>query len=148
MLDFPPLRVLTPMLAVVPAVKPSDFLAVPYSSASLLEMALPIAVVVHSSFGQACEEGYYGYFRGMMRGSGLFDACFENHFYTWDEVAAFLADELVSMPLDTVAWRAGFLLGWLSALALTDRALALRGVEVLRMLMACELCAMSVASVV
>lgn len=134
-------------LVPAPVVKPSDFLTLSYAPALLLDVRFPIVVIADAVFSDACEVGFDAYFDEMMSGSTFEDSYLEDHFYTWDEVERVLCENMSSAYGDSLPWRAGFCLGWLSALALTDRPLALRGAELLCLLVASEHRALSAGSV-
>ncbi len=120
---------------------PSAFIDMPYSSGLLLDGRFDASLTDDPQFRSACKSGFEAYFEDMYE-DGTSDDVFVDHFYRYDEVVDFLMEwrELsmgdaffeerfgVHTPL---AWHVGFMLGWLSALALTDRELALRGLGVL-----------------
>ena len=84
-------------------------------------------------YARACEVGFDAYFDGMWfceNDDDEFGAVFVDRFYTRSEVLRLMIADLVGeensfFAIPSLAWRAGFWLGWLSALALTDRALVL-----------------------
>src|SRR5262249_23172136 len=87
-------------------------------------------------YHEGCEWGFNYYFAEMhcwlpqMRGF-----TFVERLYTSASVREYLLSEIVYDPVRNptyLAWRTGWGLGWLSALALTDRSLALRGLELLQ----------------
>ena len=125
---------------------PSDFVDLPYSPALLLDARFGAELTDHQDFAAACGEGFDGYFSEMYHwNEDRSGTVFVDHFFTWDEVREMVVQEVAAYcaaycnesvfeqlygPV-SLAWRAGFVLGWLSALALSDRALALRGLALL-----------------
>ena len=106
-----------------------DFANVPYHPAFLLPARFHASLVSHPEYTSACRGGFDGY---LSEGDGLDNP-------TREGVMAFVAEELVCVAFDErfkpeLAYRAGFVLGWLSALALMDWALALAGLELLHVL--------------
>jgi hypothetical protein len=113
------------------AAKPSDVVDLPYSPALLFNVHFPIVVVADEAFSTACRIGFDMYFEDMFHGKLLEALQFEDHFYTWEEVERIVRDLLSPASGERLVWRVGMCLGWLSALALTDRLVAERGVELL-----------------
>ena len=125
-------------------VTPADFKVVPFTPALLLSCSLDASLVEHCEFLPACAAGFEDYFEVMyvVSPDGE-DETFADHLHTWDEVksyiirnvfperaelAMFVLRQWEPVPL---AWRAGFILGWLSALGLADVPLARQGVALL-----------------
>ena len=117
----------------------ADFAELPYSPALLLDAKFDVSITDDPEFRIACRWGFDAYFELMHRldkasGKSVFVA----EVYSWDEVVRFLLNNV--MDERGVAddryrgWRAGFLLGWLSALALTDRVLAVNGLAIVERL--------------
>lgn len=111
---------------------------VPYTPAFLLNSRFDASITDDDEFRKACRFGFDGYFDYMFG----YDAsrvyrCIEQ-VYQWSDVVSFLIEDVMSQEEPsaflTLGWRAGFGLGWLSALAFTDRTLALMGLEVLTVL--------------
>lgn len=128
--SFSSLLVLTPV-APAAVVKPSEVVDLPYSPALLLDVHCPVVVVADEDFSTACQVGFDMYFEDMFHGKLLESLQFEDHFYTWEEVERMVRDLLSAASGERLTWRVGMSLGWLSALALTDRLLAGRGLELL-----------------
>jgi hypothetical protein len=117
-----------PVVSLLPtdgSLTPADFQHVSYSPTFLLPARFDASVVADPEYQQALEVGF---------------RCFppDDECRTIEEVENFLEDELdagfrlgMSLP-----WTIGLLHGWLSALALTDRSLALAGLELLPVLVA------------
>jgi hypothetical protein len=123
---------------------PSLFVDLPYSPVLLLDAHFGADLTDHKDFVTACGEGFEFYFENMYHyGSEDLPEVFEDYFYTWPEVEDVVIENvMLSSPGEQVyvrmfgpislAWRAGFVLGWLSALALVDRVLALCGLALLQ----------------
>lgn len=116
-----------------------DYAEMPYSPALLLDSKFDASLTDDPEFRIGCKWGFDAYFEFMYRldkasGKSVFVA----EVYTWHEVVRFILNNV--MDERGVAddryrgWRAGFLLGWLSALALTDRVLAVNGLAVVERL--------------
>lgn len=113
---------------------PVDFVDVEYHAGLLLPVPFDGSITEHTEYVNACQYGYEAYFEVMLTGETFETSTFEAHFYTRTEVVKEVVDNMTKAGwsgLDSLAWRAGFLLGWLSALALTDAVLADLGVQVL-----------------
>lgn len=116
---------------------PVDFKDIPYASFLLLCVSFDTSIMSDSIYPRACSCGFVGYFEDMYDDDGVF----VNRFYTRSEVCALVGSEVCAdeshVPLDmrsSLAWRVGYYVGWLSALALTDRAVALVGLHLLAVL--------------
>ena|SRR5437588_5830335 len=128
-----------PVLTLAPVPRsssPTDFKDLPYSPTLLLSAHFDAALTVDPEYHQGCECGFDSYFTEMHHWlAGLRGYTFVDCFHTLVSVRDYLLNEIVYDPVrnpDLLAWRAGWGLGWLSALALTDRSLALMGLELLR----------------
>jgi hypothetical protein len=135
--------VLHPSYTIVSAA-PLDFVDLPYSPALLLDAGFDASITDCLDFRDACQDGFGSYFEEGWEDDGQGNEVFTNHFNTWHEVRGEIVGA-VARRYDAVerfheqqlggvvplSWRAGFALGWLSALALADRALALRGIGLL-----------------
>lgn len=126
-----------PAVTIAP-LAPSHFQHVPYSSALLLPVRFDASIIDDPEYAAACQGGFEGYFEGMLDWNEAGDdLVFVNRCYTWVDIVQNVSDNLLNTNTlpgcspTSLAWRAGYMLGWLSALALTDRALALRGVSLL-----------------
>jgi hypothetical protein len=129
---------------------PSLFKDLPFNAALLLPVSLDVSLTAHAKFLPGCEDGFDWYFESMhaLNDDGV--VFFADSFYAWDEVQSFLTRNVLpdvavlrsgvspQKALSLLSWRAGFCLGWLSALALTDRALALQGLAFLTYLVSLQ----------
>jgi len=123
---------------VVAPLVPSQFQQVPFSSALLLPVPFEALVTVNPGYVDGCAGGFEDYFEDMCEWNDAGDDfVFVDHVYTWAEVEQIVCDDLLKtsvlpgvMPAP-FSFNVGYALGWLSALALTDRALALRGLSLL-----------------
>ena len=133
------LAVIGPAVATgpLPAMSAAAFVDVPYSPALLLEASLSAAITDDEEFTSGCSWGFECYFEEMYRvNEERTGTVFVERSYSWAEVIAFVLENARShearyMP-PSLAWDAGFVLGWLSAHALVDRPVALLALEVLR----------------
>ena len=125
----------------LPAVSAAAFVDLPYSPALLLHSSFRAAILDDAEFAPACGYGFEAYFEEMYQdnetGTG---SVFVARSYSWAEVIDFVMENARShearfMP-PSLAWDAGFVLGWLSAHALVDRPVALMALEVLHRLIA------------
>jgi hypothetical protein len=115
------------------------FVDMPYSPAVLLESRFDVSMTGDGEFRAGCELGYGTYFEGMFEwNESCTDIVFVEKCYSWREVVEFVVatgchrDEPEPTPR---SWSAGFGLGWLSALALTNRHEAVMGLTVLTALL-------------
>lgn len=124
----------------LPAFTAAAFVEVSYSPALLLEAYFSAVITDDREFAHACGCGFEAYFEEMYQvneaGTG---SVFVERSYTLAQVIAFVVENARShedpRPIaSSVAWDAGFVLGWLSAHALVDRPVALMALEVLRAL--------------
>lgn len=122
---------------------PSYFVDLPYSPALLLDAGFDASITDPADFRSACDAGFDDYFEMMYCWSETrTDLVFVDRFYTWLEVQGGIVGNVVRtygpseqfFRVTPLSWRAGFVLGWLSALALVDRPLALRGLCLLVLL--------------
>lgn len=118
----------------------ADFVDLPYSPTLLLDSKFNTSITDDVAFREACQSGYLMYFDDMYdwdveQGCSVFVA----ERYTWDEVIERVVDN--ALPEDEFgcwlpcAERVGYTLGWLSALALTERVMAERALLVLEALL-------------
>ena len=118
----------------------ADFVDMSYSPALLLDSKFDVSITDDSEFREACEDGFKAYFEGMYEMDEEDDDVFVERCYTWAEVIESVVDNALSEGepgrLLPCVERAGFALGWLSALALTDRSMARRALTVLEALLA------------
>ncbi len=110
---------------------PADFQHIPYTSALLLPSPFAVSIISDVEYHPACEWGFGAYFNGMYQYDDANGSVFLDHFYTRDEVCEELFCLLRSWGQTPLAWSVGFYLGWLSALALTDRQGACDGLSML-----------------
>src|SRR5437588_5825944 len=112
------------------------FVDVPYSPAFLLESRFDASITDDPEFPFTCGCGFDAYFAEMFEWNEEHtDLVFVEKCYTWAEVAELVAETMLHEDrpehIESNASRAGFVLGWLSALALTHRSLALTGLTLL-----------------
>ena len=131
---------LVPFQPQKPQRRPSDLVDLPYTSTLLLEVAFPFWVVADSSFSEACRVGFDAYFEAMASGS-LGAIHYTDRYYCEDEVEQEVTDSMLACRRlgDCLAWRVGFTLGWLSALALVQPREAQVGLTLLTQLVRAEL---------
>ena len=121
------------------AVSAAAFVDLPYSPALLLDSCFSAAITSEREFRSACEYGFDDYFEEMYQSNEAdTGSVFVERSYTLAEVIAFVVGNARShearfLP-SSLAWDAGFVLGWLSAHALVDRPASLLALEVLRAL--------------
>ena len=127
---------LVSLLSPAGSLTPVDVDAVSYSSALLLPVQFDTCITADPEYRRAHEDGFVDFLEQL---SELLDDESEQPPFTWDDVK----HEIIRNVFDTrkvfasdfsvtvLAWDAGFMLGWLSALALVDRPLALRGLKLL-----------------
>jgi|SRR5579883_2667823 hypothetical protein len=122
----------------MPPLTLAQWAEVPYSPALLLDSRFDVSITDDKEFRKACQCGFDGYF-DVLSGSdasGVFTVV--EHDYSWSEVVTFLVEDVMAVgeavSMMSRAWRAGFGLGWLSALALTNRQMARLALEVLTVL--------------
>jgi hypothetical protein len=125
-------------MATVP-VTVAAFVDVPYSPTLLLESRFDASMTDDGEFRAGCEWGYSAYFEGMFEwNASRTDIVFVEKCYSWSEVVEFVVatgrcrHEPEPTPHN---WRAGFCLGWLSALALTNQYEAVMGLTMLTVLL-------------
>jgi hypothetical protein len=101
----------------------------------LLPIELDQTVTRHKEYQKACEAGYECYFEEMYQTNEQEDDfIFVEHLHTRSEVLNIIVQDIKNCPRWTtcLAWRAGFIHGWLSALALTNFPLAQLGLHLLQ----------------
>ncbi len=119
---------------------PSLFVDLPYTPALLLDAHFGAEITDHRKFAVACQDGFEWYFSAMWQPTEDKEEVFVERVYTWAEVEKQVMGDMmrrydlseVVFGAPSLPWRAGFVLGWLSGLALCDRGLALRGLELLK----------------
>jgi hypothetical protein len=102
----------------------------------LLPVQFDARLTFDPEYQEACQVGFDD-------GFGRLSEEDERELFTWDMVRNEVLTSLLDVqrvlppgfPTLSLAWASGFLLGWLSALALIDRPLALRGLELLTVLL-------------
>lgn len=113
---------------------PADIEQATFCPTLLLPAAFHASLVADPEYLAVCEDGFYHYFSEMRQWTpDLTSFVFVNRFYTPQEIAQLVSFEMTVGPHNPtpLASRAGFVLGWLSALALTDSALASQGLHLL-----------------
>ena len=128
-----------PVVTLAPGTRsssPADFQDLPYSPTLLLAAHFDASLTDDLEYLEGCEWGFHYYFAEMHHWTpDLSTYTFVDRHSTLDEVRDYLLREIVYDPVRNptlLACRAGWGLGWLSALALTDRSLALMGLELLQ----------------
>ena len=123
------------VVSVAALLTPIDCVEIAYSPSLLLPFPFHVSLSPYADYVAGCETGFDAYFECMYQrdpqNQGLL--VFVNRFYSWGEVS----QKMISWVTDEEApleWSAGFSLGFLSALALTDRPLALAGLNLLSQL--------------
>ena len=116
-----------------------------YAPRFLLSAPFKRSIVEHTDFAPACEEGFTCYFQGLMREDEQGREVFIKQGYTWNEVVALVVEwvegfanlprMLLRLRGMSLAWIAGFGLGWLSALAVFRPDDARRALVVLTVLL-------------
>jgi hypothetical protein len=107
-----------------------EIVDVAYHPLLLLPVPFPAAFVQDQEYTAGCACGFNAYFDVMYH-----DGVLTPRYYTRPQI---YNDLLADMTDDTpLGWRAGFCLGWLSALALSDAALAANGLRFLSQLVYC-----------
>lgn len=114
-----------------------------YAPRFLLSAPFKRSIVEHADFASACEEGFTCYFQELMEDDEQGREVFIKQGYTWDEVVTLVVKWVEGfanppgMPLRgmSLAWIAGFGLGWLSALAVFRLDDARRALVVLAVLL-------------
>ncbi len=134
-------QVKTPLTGPLPSLSPVDFVDVAYHAGFLLPVSFDRSLTDVPAYSEGCEYGFEDYFEVMYTGGRvasdgvtLIDYTFIPRYYTRQEVAAFVLKALTedaSKERSSFAWYVGFVLGWLSALALTDDDLSRFGLQVL-----------------
>ncbi len=115
---------------------PDDFQDISYSPVFLLPVQFDTRLTLDPEYQEACHVGFDD-------GFGRLSEEDERELFNWDVVRNEVLRSLLDVqkvlppgfPTLSLAWASGFLLGWLSALALIDRPLALRGLELLTVLL-------------
>jgi hypothetical protein len=113
----------------------ADYAEMPYSPALLLDSKIDASITDDLKFRKGCEDGfemYFGYRVLDEAGSCLVEG---QESYSWDVVVAFLTNNVLDEEGGCRPWRIGCLLGWLSAYALFERAMARRALVVLEALL-------------
>lgn len=113
-----------------------DFQDISYSPAFLLPAQFDTRLTLDPEYQKACQVGFDDGIERLSEED-------ERELFTWDMVRNEVLTSLLDVqrvlppgfPTLSLAWASGFLLGWLSALALIDRPLALRGLELLTVLL-------------
>jgi hypothetical protein len=128
-----------PLVSLLPAagsLTPADFQDVPYSPTLLLSAHFDPSLMADPEYQAGCQCGFDSYFAEMRHWlPDLSSFTFVDRLHTSASVREYLSSEIVYDPVRNscfLPWRAGWGLGWLSALALTDPSLALLGLELLQ----------------
>ncbi|SRR6266567_1303511 len=130
-----------PIITQVSPLTVADCVEMPYSPVLLLDSKFDVSITDDPAFREACEDGFGGYFEGMYEmDEEQEESLFVARCYSWAEVVEWVVDNALSEEkpgrLLPCVERAGYALGWLSALALTDRSTARRALTVLEALLA------------
>ena len=123
-----------------PGLTVAAFAEVPYSPALLLESSFDASVTDSDEFHLGCKWGFDAYFDTMYHwGESKAELVFVEKHYTWAEIVEFVIQTVLGEdPPGSVTlrdWRAGFGLGWLCALALTNQREARMGFTMLTTLL-------------
>lgn len=104
-----------------------------YSASHLLRARLPACLVSHKRFDEGCTEGYAAYSLFVERQADGTPCR-----YSFFEVVEYVMDNFTAEVVGyvDVTYRCGYLLGWLSAVALTDKVVAMRGLDLMMSLVA------------
>jgi hypothetical protein len=128
-----------PVVSLLPltgSLTPADFQHVSYSPTLLLPVHWDASITADPEYQAGCECGFDSYFAEMCHWlPDLSSFTFVDRLHTSASVRDYLLREIVYDPVRNscfLPWRAGWGLGWLSALALTDPSLALLGLELLQ----------------
>lgn len=119
---------------------PAFFANLDFSPALLLSVQLDTSITSHPEYAHACKSGFTCYFDDMLEADEEEDSfVLVSRYYTHSEVVQFVIDNRMpeangDFKPSIDAWKVGFVVGWLSALALTDRPLALLGLDTLHTL--------------
>ena len=128
-----------PVITQVSPLTIADFVEMPYSPAVLLDSKFDASMTYDPEFREASRDGFTFYFEEMYEWDEEDNEVFVGRCYTWVEVIESVVDNALSEGepgrLLPCVERAGFALGWLSALALTDRSTARRALTVLEALL-------------
>jgi hypothetical protein len=108
----------------------------PYPPALLLESSFDASITDSDEFRRGCQWGYDAYFEDMyVERESETALVFVAKCYTWAEIVEFIIQNTLgeNAPGYFISrdWRAGFGLGWLSALALTNQQEAMMGLTML-----------------
>lgn len=119
----------------VQPVTPADCSQIEYTPTLLLPLSLPASFLAESDYSSSCQWGFNTYFEEMLEPNeeGT-DFVVVNHFYTRAEVASWVVECFFPTRLPgpvALVDCVGVIHGWLSALALVDRELALCGGDLL-----------------
>jgi hypothetical protein len=132
-----------PLASVTRSLTPADFQDVSYSPRFLLPVQFDASMTTDSEYQEGCESGFYCYFEDMFQQNEAGrETVFLDRFYSRADVMSLVVEGLSSSfspsrwDAAPLSYSVGFVLGWLSALALTDRPLALGGLELLTVLVA------------
>lgn len=132
----PPGSTVLPLASVARSSSPADFKDLPYSPTLLLSVPFDAALTADAEYQESCEWGFNSYFAEMSHWTSDLSRCtFIDRHYSSAHVRQYLLREVGYDPVcnpGRLASRAGWGLGWLSALALTDQPLALCGLELLQ----------------
>ncbi len=118
-------------------VTPAAFDAMPYTPFLLLPADLDASIAEQKDYVEGRQGGFESYFCEMHQwNADMSGYVFVSRYYTPAQVKRRVRIELLDSQYngwepELFPWRVGFMHGWLSALALTDRELAMYGVQVL-----------------
>ncbi len=126
-------------MAVAP-VSVADVIDMPYSSALLLDGRFDASLTDTSLFSRAGKSGFESYVESMWNEDEAGNEVFVGRLYKRSAVLNIVRQNAVvdKVFASELAWRVGFVLGWLSALALVQPDDALVGLRFLRELVGYE----------
>jgi hypothetical protein len=115
-------------------VAPSAFVDIPYSPGLLLPVPFDGSITTNPEYQQACKGGFDGYFEMLFTWTENGEYAPVDRFYSHNDIRQVVVNDVIQGVTEehsSLAFCAGDMVGWLSALALTDRSLASYGLSLL-----------------